>query len=346
MDAYFSFQWHITGHHNQCCRYCSIPEKNPAEMAYNDMETVFNNCLRMCEKLERIPRFYITGSNPILHRDFWKLLELLKSQKTKFGILGEPFHLTRDICDKLKYYGCENYQFSIDGLRAAHDKIHKSGSFDAIFEKIPLINNAGINSVIVTAVSDANIEEIPAIIDMAVQNKAHAFSFARHSPDRTEGRFRIAPCKYRDLFDRCWGKFTEYENKRTMFYLKDHLWMLFLYEKGLFAIPKNLSKGIIYENHNDGIGYITILPDGAVYACGMESRNGNALNTSLYDIFLNSMMDVYREYAFFGKCSNCELLRFCRGCSVISCGYAGNFHGSDPQCWKASTPEVKEYCYA
>jgi radical SAM/SPASM domain protein of ACGX system len=313
-------------------------------MPYNDMETVFNNCLRMCEKLECIPRFYIAGDDPILHRDFWKLLELLKSQKTKFDILGEPFHLTRDICDKLKYYGCENYHFSIDGLRAAHDKIHKSGSFDAIFEKIPLINKAGINSVIATAVSDANIEEIPAIIDTAVGNKAHAFFFVRYPPNKIKRKFRIAPCKYRDLFDRCWGKFTEYENKGTVFHLKDHLWMLFLYEKGLFAIPKNLSKGIIYENRNDGISNITILPDGAVYTPGVESRNGSALNTSLYDIFLNSMMDIYREYSSFGKCSNCELMRFCRGCSVMSCGHTGNFYGSDPQCWRTSVREAKE-CY-
>lgn len=51
-------------------------------MSYSDMEKVLDNCLDMCGKLSRTPYFYITGGDPILHPDFWRLLELLKSMKS------------------------------------------------------------------------------------------------------------------------------------------------------------------------------------------------------------------------------------------------------------------------
>jgi radical SAM/SPASM domain protein of ACGX system len=342
MNTFFSFQWHITNHGSRCCGVFPENMNEPAaEMSYNDMEAVFNNCLRMCEKLERMPCFYIAGGDPILHEDFWNLLELLKSRGTEFSVSGNPFQLTREICDRLKYYGCKNYRLSIDGLRATHDKIHGHGSFDNTLEKIPLINKAGIGSVITTAVSRANMKEIPEIIDTMVQNKARVFTLVRYSPSGTERAPQIAPSGYRNLLDRCWEKFTGYRNEKTVFSLRDHLWKLFFCEKGLFAIPEDLSDRIVYEGCDCGIDRMTILPDGAVYAFPeTQNRIGNALATSLYDIFLVSMMNTYRKYPLFGKCLKCELPHLCRGCPSIVRGHAENFCGADPQCWKISLPDA------
>jgi len=80
---------------------------------------------------------------------------------------------------------------------------------------------------------------------------------------------------------------------------------------------------------------MTILPDGAVYACRrMESKIGNALDEELYDIFFGEEMNNYRQYDKFEKCSKCELLRFCRGCPAVSYGTTHNMYSADPQCWK------------
>jgi radical SAM protein with 4Fe4S-binding SPASM domain len=45
-------------------------------------------------------------------------------------------------------------------------------------------------------------------------------------------------------------------------------------------------------------------------------------------------MEKFREFEKFEKCSQCELLAWCRGCPAVSYGTTGNFYGSDPQCWK------------
>ncbi|GHU21257.1 hypothetical protein FACS1894172_20320 [Spirochaetia bacterium] len=109
-------------------------------------------------------------------------MELLKSKNIAFSLMGNPFYLTGEVCEKLYTAGCERYQMSLDGLTETHDTIRKNGSFAETLEKIPLINNAGIKSVIMTTVSGTNIHEIPMLIDTVVKNHVDIFAFARYCP--------------------------------------------------------------------------------------------------------------------------------------------------------------------
>lgn len=80
---------------------------------------------------------------------------------------------------------------------------------------------------------------------------------------------------------------------------------------------------------------MTILSDGAVYACRrMESKVGSALRDDLWELFTGPEYEKYRQYDKFEKCAKCELLRFCRGCPAVAAGYHGDMYAADPQCWK------------
>lgn len=339
MTEFFPFQFHITDDCDQRCKHCYIfSEENNKPiitMSYENVMKVFHNCYDMCEKSNRKAFFTITGGDPILHPDFWKILEFLKENKTPFGILGNPFHLNKDVCQDLASYGCRFYQLSLDGLKETHDYFRKEGSFYTTLEKIAPLKNAGIHANIMTTVSKTNIDEIPGIIEKAVEYKADLFTFARYCPTSLEKSAQMTANEYRELLDNCFKLYEKYDNSETKFSLKDHLWTLYLYEEGLFKIPKNLDENVIYDGCNCGIGHLTILPNGDVYACRrMESKVGNALSESIYDIFTGKRMNYYRQYDKFEKCSNCELLRFCRGCPSVSYGYTHNPYSPDPQCWK------------
>jgi radical SAM/SPASM domain protein of ACGX system len=336
---YFAFQWHITDSCDQRCQHCYIFSESDnihlKEMGFPEIESVFENCLDMCRKANRLPYFYITGGDPILHSRFWDLMQLLKSHDIPFTILGNPFHLNDKVCQKLKSFGCERYQLSIDGLRDTHDKIRKRGSFDTTLEKIKCIRDAGIRCAIMTTVSGTNKHDIPGIIDMVVEHQADVFAFARYCPTSTEKAAHLTASEYREVLEACWQKFEFYKDRETSFNLKDHLWTLFLYEKGLFKISADLQEDRIYEGCNCGNCHLTVLPDGGVYACRrFDSKMANALQDNLYDIFTGDKMDQFRQYDKFEKCSSCELIRFCRGCPAVTYGYTGNFYGADPQCWK------------
>lgn len=341
MKQYFAFQWHITDECDQRCKHCYIfsgdPCKKPDTMDWAQMKETFYNCLDFCEVYGRLPYFYIIGGDPILHRDFWRLLSLIKEHEIPFTILGNPFHLTDEACQKLKSYGCQKYQLSLDGMKDTHDWFRKPGSFDCTLEKIACIKKAGIRSVIMTTVSGANIREVPDIIDTVVSAGADVFAFARYCPTNEEKDTGISPPEYRELLDICYNKFQKYEAEgcHTYFNKKDHLWTLYEYEKEIFKIPEDAQDGMIYGGCNCGNCHMTILPTGDVYACRrvQGSKVGNVLNDRLADIWV-CQMEAYRDYTKFEKCSKCELLAFCRGCPAVASGKGGNFYAADPQCWK------------
>lgn len=305
-------------------------------MPWKQMETTFYNCLDFCKIYGRTPYFYITGGDPILHPDFWRLLDLLHEHEIGFTILGNPFHLDDHVCRELKWFGCEKYQMSLDGLRETHDWFRKPGSYDCTLEKISCINKAGIRSVIMTTVSRTNIVEVPGIIDAAVQAGAKVFSFSRYVPSGGDLDATMTAKEYRELLSVCDRKFKEYEAEGcdTYFNRKDHLWTLYRYETGEFKIPESAVDGMIYGGCNCGNCHLTILPSGDIYACRRVdgSKVGNVNEDRIADVWVTDM-ERYREYDKFSKCSRCRLLAWCRGCPAVAKGTNGSFYAEDPQCW-------------
>lgn len=211
MKRYFAFQWHITDYCDQRCKHCYIfSERNCEEllsMSLDNMKKVIVNIEDMCMCLRRIPYFYITGGDPILHSKFWDLLKIIQTKGYKFTLMGNPFHLSDVVCRRLKDYGCEKYQMSIDGMRETHDYFRKQGSFDCTIEKISCIRDAGLKCAIMSTVSGINIKEIPDVVDLVVENKVDIFAFGRYCPTSAEKNIGIAPLEYRDFLDNLWLKY-------------------------------------------------------------------------------------------------------------------------------------------
>ncbi len=341
MKQYFAFQWHITEECDQRCKHCYIFAENACKkllsMTWDEMKTTLANIEDFCQTYNRTPYLYITGGDPILHPDFWRLMELIKEKEIPFTILGNPFHLNDEVCKRLKECGCDKYQLSIDGMRETHDWFRKPGSFYTTLEKIDVIKRAGIKAVIMTTVSNVNAKEIPDIIDVVVKHKADVFAFARYVPTSDEKSTGLSPFEYRDLLEKCDKKYKAYENNPdcvTYFNKKDHLWTLYEYETGEFKIPEDAVKGMIYGGCNCGNCHLTILPRGEVYACRRvaDSYCGNVFNDSLTTLWITSF-EKYREFSKFNKCSKCKLLAWCRGCPAVAKGTYGSFYDEDPQCW-------------
>lgn len=340
MKPYFAIQWHITDYCDQRCKHCYIfSEGYPAliSMSFDDMVKTLTQIEDMCEKLNRMPYIYLTGGDPILHPDFWRLLELFHSRNIRFCIMGNPFHLTEEVCKRLVFYGCVKYQLSLDGLEQTHDSFRKEGSFKTTLAKIPLIKNAGMWCAVMTTVSKTNAKEIPALIDLVDELGVDVYAVGRYCPTSVEKAYdkdiHMTPTEYREFLGKCWEKYERHKDSQTTFQLKDHLWTLFLYEKGLYKLPENRES--ITGGCNCARNHVTILPNGDIYACRrMESKVGNVKTDDLYEVFTGRNMDEYRKYENFKKCNKCELKTVCRGCPSVTYGYTHNMYDADPQCWK------------
>lgn len=343
MKPTFAFQWHITDACDQRCTHCYIFSEGACTsletMPFDKMQHVLDEVVAMCEQAGREPYVYLTGGDPLLHPDFWRLAELLCERGVMFALMGNPFHLTRGVCERLAALGCRKYQLSLDGMREVHDAFRMPGSFDATLAAIPLIRDAGMYCTVMTTVSSANAADVPDLIDLAAERGVDVYAFGRYCP--TSGQkseeFHIDPLAYRALLVRCRERIEAHERAgcATTFQRKDHLWTLLDWEEGRFAIPQAAQDGMVYDGCHCGIAHLTILPTGDVYACRrMESCVGNVFEEHLLDIFMGGRMDCFRRFEKFEKCARCELAGWCRGCPAVAAGYTGNPYAPDPQCWK------------
>ena len=342
MSQYFSFQWHITDACDQRCKHCYIYAQDACtcieSMTWAQMEDTFYNCLDFCAVYGRLPYIYLTGGDPILHPDFWRLLELFCEHGVPFTIMGNPFHLDDDVCARMAACGCRKYQLSLDGLEQTHDWFRKPGSFQSTLAAIPTIQRAGMKAVVMTTVSGVNVDEVCGIIDTVAEAGVDIFAFGRYCPTVPGADVGISPQRYRRLLQECDERFRYHEARgcRTYFNKKDHLWTLYDYETGALELPADARDGMVYGGCNCGNCHMTVLPNGDVYACRrvQGSRVGNVFSDRLADIWVCEM-EAYREFSAFAKCSKCELGAFCRGCPAVAAATSGgDFYAADPQCWK------------
>ncbi|MDI9590067.1 MAG: radical SAM/SPASM domain protein, ACGX system [Acidobacteriota bacterium] len=336
----FSFQWHITDDCDQRCQHCYIFQIESRDrlvrMTWGQMQETLANMEEFCARFGREPYLYITGGDPLLHPDFWRLMELLEEKGYRSTVMGNPFHLTPEVCTRMKACGVVRYQLSIDGMRETHDWFRMPGSFDATLAAIPMLRRAGLRAVIMTTVSGVNIDEVPDIVDLVVEHGANVFAFGRYVPGAGKSN-GIEPYRYRALLDVCHHKFKRYEDAGcdTYFNRKDHLWTLYEYEEGLWRIPDGAEEGKVYGGCNCGSGHFTVTSRGEVLACRrvVGSNVGDVYKDRLSDLWCGKMED-YRNFGGFEKCSRCELLAWCRGCPAVASGTNGSFYAPDPQCWK------------
>ena len=335
----FGLQWHITNRCDQRCSHCYIwrgkEAKNPysGELNLEQGHSVVAKFLTFCTIFEVDPLIAITGGDPLLCPWFFELLDYIHQMQIPFIILGNPFHLNRKICEKLKILGCRGYQMSLDGLREIHDSIrNKEGSFNATLSAIKVLQNLGIKTMIMSTVSCRNVLEIPKLAKLAVELGVDVYDFGRYCPPQNAIDECLSPHEYRDFLGHVWEVLKKLADHSTKFPLKDHLWRLYLYEIGVFQIQKS---DVVLQGCNCGIRHLAILADGTAYACRrFESHVGNVLKQSFQEIFLGGALSRYREIKNLKGCNNCDLLNYCRGCHAVSYGVYGDFFEKDPQCWR------------
>ena len=345
LRPYHAYQWHITDNCDQRCRHCYLFAEDArlkcVSTPWDQLMLTLDEIVEDAAAIGTMPHIAISGGDPILHPEFWRFAEELHSRGIHWVILGNPFHLTAEVCQRLYRLGCSLYQQSMDGLPAFHDYMRKPGSFAATLHGLELLNEAGIKTDLMATVSRQNMEDILACMDVAAEHGAYGFTFARYcatSPEKARESYP-SPEEYRDFLLRYYRKAQEYREKgcRTEFMFKEHLFTLLRYELGEFR-PSEVSKAhpeLIFGGCHLGQS-CTILPNGDVMACRrMDSVIGNIKTEKLHRIRTGELCKRYTAIGNIKKCKDCKLLQWCRGCRAVGYNMTGDLQGEDPCCWKA-----------
>ena len=168
--------WEVTRSCPLSCRHCRA---GASGAAYKD-EFSTAECRRLLENIASFskPIIILTGGEPMLRDDIYDIA----SHATKLGlpVVMAPcgMLLNDQTARRLVDSGIRRISISLDGATArSHDEFcGRAGSFDACLTGIAAAKRAGLDFQINTTVSRHNIDELGAILDLAVALGASVFN--------------------------------------------------------------------------------------------------------------------------------------------------------------------------
>lgn len=337
-------QWHLTVKCQNKCLHCYVSDKQGYQRELKK-ELTGSELLRSFRAVENSFSLTnleywvcLTGGDPFLKSEFWKVLEFLKrKERSRKLVMGNYYFLSRENLTRMKDLGVETYQQSIDGLKSTHDKIRGKNSFRKTLEAVDKINRSGIKSALMFTLTKFNVHELADVMERVSEFGVDYFDFDRCIPlgagknvweNFTADEFR----QVISVVDKKREEVSKRKNNRTLFGYKSSLWASYLEETGQTVFEDG--KGDF--GCSAGTRSIAVMADGSIVPCRrFPIVLGNVLEDDIVKIITgNKLMQRLRNTKNYKKCSACSLAKNCRGCPAMAYATSGDCFASDPHCWK------------
>ncbi|MDO8736347.1 MAG: radical SAM protein, partial [Thermoleophilia bacterium] len=142
---------HITDRCNLRCRHCFIGECGSANLPLEKIMAVVDEF----EGMQGL-RLLISGGEPLLHRDFWKLNEYIADRDLRTVLLSNGTLIDDETAGRLRV---QEVQVSLDGMAIAHDYLRGEGNFALSVAGIERLTAAGIQVSVATMVHSRNLDD-------------------------------------------------------------------------------------------------------------------------------------------------------------------------------------------
>jgi len=328
--------WEITDKCNLKCKHCNvIPGSQNLELSFKELKYIADMLIK-----NNIFKLSITGGEPLLHSDFFKLLEYLISHNIIPFILSNGILIDDSKIDKLKSIGIEEIQISLDGAVAyKHENIrNQSGIFRKTIKNCKKIVKNGIALYLNTVITKENINDVNDLINLALDLGATSIRFVDAVP--VSEYLLKNTLKANELFE-----LVSFLIKKQQ-ELSNQLLIQLPCTKFIHSKNYNNLLRIIGDDKNSlyceaGTVMCTITANGNIIPCTYFRDEkyvaGNLFVNDLEEIWRNStVLKYFRNIGNMpSTCINCELVKMCRGgCRAISLYEKKNIAAKDPRCWR------------
>lgn len=294
MAVEFVLQWHITHRCNLRCSHCYQDDY----FAFAD-RAAFENVLSQYERLLNAYGFRghinITGGEPLLHPDFYWLLNEIKQRNMTFAVLTNGTTLTLRDARRLKRLGALYVQVSLDGSQSAHDAIRGDGSFERALNGIRALKTAGIYTDVSFTVGCGNRGELKDLARLCKRLGVDKLWFDRViiPKERDIHNQSLSADEYAEL---C--KTAASLNRRGMVSCARALQFLPCREKRIYRCSA-------------GKTLLAITADGSVMPCRRLSLTAGNVNDS-------ELLTIYRDSPLLNEIRNAPVPEGCKGCAYES----------------------------
>lgn len=318
----FTLQWHLTHACDLHCKHC-YDRRKLAVLRHRDAIAIIEDFSEFCADRDVSPSVLLSGGNPFFYPSFFEIYEELAGRGIPIGILGNP--VERELIEHL----CEIepprfFQISLEGLELHNDCIRGSGTFARALEFLDVLRELGITSVVMTTLTDANIEQVIPLGGL-LKDRADRYTYNRLAQVGNGASLGI-PDKER--YGRFMIEYLVAARDNRVFGFKDNLFNIFRHE-----LRQPLFGGCTGQGCGAAFNFVAVLPDGAVHACRkFPSPIGRVPDRGLAEIWDSEKARVYRRGS--AACAGCKIRHRCGGCLAVVHGHQLDpLVDRDPHCF-------------
>lgn len=276
----------ITDRCNLGCRHCYLGEGLCQDLS-------LGRIVKVLEEFEEIQglRLLLSGGEPLIHPDFWRINEVLKDYPFRSVLLSNGTLIHPDNASKLRVH---EVQLSLDGMKKGHESLRGEGTFERVIRAIDYLQEAHLRVSIATMIHRDNLGELDELA-----------SFLR-SKQIEEWNVDV-PCLA--------GRLEENRD----------LWVS--PEEGGPLLRYAFGGGLHSAGHQETCGahLCAIFPDGRVAKCGLFSEEPVGTIDEGLRLCWERMVRIPLERL---KC-RCNVLEDCRGGCRYRAKILGDFLGPD-----------------
>lgn len=345
----YSVSWNLTQRCNLECAHCYMSAFAGADTR-GELTTA--ECHRVIDEIAQVnPNVFLilTGGEPLLRKDLWEIAAYA-AEKRFTTVLGTNGVLLREReAALMRSHGVLGASISLDSTDAArHDAFrHLPGAWQGAVRATRTLRDAGLDFSLHMSVTDWNVREVPAMIDLARELGAKVLNFfflvrtgrGRNISDIDAGAYeRIltylaniqgvgAAARFEDPWSMPVGRADGLLIRaKCAPHFRRILWQL---------NPESpLLKNYAHGSCPAGKYYCRITPEGDVTPCPyMPVAAGNLRRTSFAELWREAPVFAdLREPRLGGRCGACEFAKVCGGCRCRAYATHGDYLAEDPAC--------------
>ncbi len=338
--------WNITRRCNLRCEHCYLDASDTAddEMSLEDFGEVVNDLVK-CE----VPLIIFSGGEPLVRKDFFEILKLVKDAGLKSVISTNGTLITPENAERLAELGVRYVGVSLDAAcPEIHDRFRGvKGSWEKAVEGVRNAKTAGIRTGLRITVTKDNYRELPALLDLALREGVERFCVYHLIPT---GRGASMIAKDLDKNEREWvlsflyEKSIELRDKEIEILTTDSpMDGVYILERLRRENPEAYADArkllAIGSGCTIGTKIANIDYRGDVMPCHFapEIVVGNVREKTFAQLWIKEPCNELTELREIssrlkGKCGRCDYLDVCRGCRKRALFHTGDWKGEDPSC--------------
>lgn len=338
---HFYLQWDSTDKCNLKCSHCYHGDENShiqkkKILNLEEVKSMIDDLKFTSEKWGMIPRIAISGGDPLMREDLYRILEYTQQKEVITNLLTNGTLLTRQKAKDIKERGINTLQISLDGNKETHNKIRgQYFAFDKAIEGIHNAINEKIGTVVSMTATKENKNQFEEVINIAYNAGAHKVAFKTYVPNTNLGSNDPL---YLDKFEiyqmiKNTNELTEKYKDKIQVLHSDVLWQVMEPTNPLIEKAKKENKFI--WGCSAGFRSLSVLSNGVVYPCRRLPIEIGHISEGIEKLVVeNEVMKNLRDLNKMKENTLCDKVSHCRGCRGIAYAVEGDYMAKDPMCYK------------